>query len=541
MSEITTKHIGELPAATTVGNDDLLVIEQSGVAKKAPNSLVGNGFPAEAKQALYTLLENVAYIDSNGQTYLDALKAALRSPAELVSISAVFTQGSATIYPTTSLNSLKQYLVVTATYIDGETATVTTYTLSGTLAVGVSTVTVAYNGKTTTFTVVVTDGSANTTAQIAKSGKILAHNNTTYFEADAPTGSAITVIYDMPNATNVLYPAGIIPTDSINTMTMIGQSGTKACLFVYDDNGNALSYVNEVQNTFNRWVQNVNSTMFEFSQSWTLSDGQYTKIAFTVDSRYIDEAYMYDKTTGHIWFAGINTPYYGLSNVSELAGIPYGFQQVQYLESNNENQYDGAYIRSGKSFSDPTAVEYSVTFEPFETDQSWTAAQCVIGARQSKQNGQSNIGAEIAISSNQGTGFGMWSGSPGAYAVPSSWYAEHDAVGTWSSTAVTFKLDNGEVVTSTQTTRTCTGEISVFGLHSYESGYPGATYLYKGKIYSAAAKQDGTTIFDLVPIRRKTDNKPAFYDTVNKAILYPTASGSGSASAITAGADVTGV
>lgn len=74
----------------------------------------------------------------------------------LVSIDAVFTQGSATIYDTDSLDTLKQYLVVTATYADSTTAVVSDYTLSGTLEAGTSTITVSYGGKTDAFTVSVT-------------------------------------------------------------------------------------------------------------------------------------------------------------------------------------------------------------------------------------------------------------------------------------------------------------------------------------------------------------------------------------------------
>jgi len=71
----------------------------------------------------------------------------------LTSISAVYSGG--TVYDTATLNDLKSSLVVTANYDDSTTATVTDYTLSGTLAVGTSTITVSYGGKTTTFTVTV--------------------------------------------------------------------------------------------------------------------------------------------------------------------------------------------------------------------------------------------------------------------------------------------------------------------------------------------------------------------------------------------------
>lgn len=74
--------------------------------------------------------------------------------ATLVSISAVYTQ-SGTVYPTTALDDLKADLVVTGTYSDSTTATITGYTLSGTLAEGTSTVTVTFGGLTTTFSVTV--------------------------------------------------------------------------------------------------------------------------------------------------------------------------------------------------------------------------------------------------------------------------------------------------------------------------------------------------------------------------------------------------
>ena len=115
------------------------------------------GMTEEIKQALLDCFENVAWINEDGQDYYDALYAALYPPVDVLSISAVFTQGSAVIYDTDSLDTLKQYLVVTATMTDSTTQTLedTDYTLSGTLTVGTSTITVSYGGKTTTFNVTV--------------------------------------------------------------------------------------------------------------------------------------------------------------------------------------------------------------------------------------------------------------------------------------------------------------------------------------------------------------------------------------------------
>lgn len=138
---------------------DGTVYESAGAAVRAQIEDVagggsgGSGITSAVKTALLNLLAHVAYTDQNGQTYYDALEEALYP---LSSISAVFTQGENVVYNTDNLNSLKQYLVVTAIYEDSHTDTVTDYALSGTLTEGTSTITVSYMGKTTTFNVTVT-------------------------------------------------------------------------------------------------------------------------------------------------------------------------------------------------------------------------------------------------------------------------------------------------------------------------------------------------------------------------------------------------
>lgn len=87
-----------------------------------------------AKQALLACFRKVAWIDDQGQSYYNSLERELISSVTVDSITAVFTQGSATIFDSDSLDTLRQYLVVTATYSDSTTAAVTDYTLSGDLA-----------------------------------------------------------------------------------------------------------------------------------------------------------------------------------------------------------------------------------------------------------------------------------------------------------------------------------------------------------------------------------------------------------------------
>ena len=87
--------------------------------------------------------------------------------ATLTGITATYSQGNKIIYPSASLDDLKSDLVVTATYSDNTTATVSDYTLSGSLTIGTSAITVIYQEKTATFTVTVTKESGYVTQNLA--------------------------------------------------------------------------------------------------------------------------------------------------------------------------------------------------------------------------------------------------------------------------------------------------------------------------------------------------------------------------------------
>ena len=260
-------------------------------------------FTNEAKRALISLLKKVAYIDGNGQSYLDTLEGELFT-ASVASIAAVFTQGQNVITDTDSLTKLRSYLVVTATFTDASTATVSDYALSGTLTEGTSTITVEYGGQTATFTVNVTH---DTTATIATSGYVLIHTNSGYDVQEKQYGG-VTARYSL-TATTVLYPAGVIPYSDYTIQKDIGNINIL-------NNDTIINHVSERSTTSdNRWAKTASASYTEYSQSWNVSS--YNQIEFSVDVRYLDDAYMYDKTTGKVFFAGKNTPYFGMSNVSE--------------------------------------------------------------------------------------------------------------------------------------------------------------------------------------------------------------------------------
>ena len=116
------------------------------------------GLSDEAKDALLACFEHVAWETPYGQTYLSALETALYTETHLVSITASYDQDRPIYNIDTQEEAYAKIaldLSVTANYSDGTSETVTGYTLSGTLEVGTNTVTVTYEGKTTTISVLV--------------------------------------------------------------------------------------------------------------------------------------------------------------------------------------------------------------------------------------------------------------------------------------------------------------------------------------------------------------------------------------------------
>lgn len=114
----------------------------------------GSGLTQSQKLAILNCFAHVAWTDAQGQTYYDELEDVLFPPAELTSISATYVNSNP-VYTDTDIETLKQYITVTAHYSDGTTSAVNAYTLSGTLTLGTSVLTVAYSEMTTTISVTV--------------------------------------------------------------------------------------------------------------------------------------------------------------------------------------------------------------------------------------------------------------------------------------------------------------------------------------------------------------------------------------------------
>lgn len=199
--------IGELPILTSLYNTGLEPYEPSILeqyleqirqysasaeesaqeAQEIVDSMAGKGLTEDFKQALLQVVEHIgAWSDDQGQAYYQALYDALYPPIGLDSISALFQPGSASINDSMSLDDLKQYLTVTASYSDGTTETLesTDYTLSGSMEAGQQTITVSYGGKTTTFNVTVIEWLVSISAVFTQSGTVFDTDSLDSLKAD---------------------------------------------------------------------------------------------------------------------------------------------------------------------------------------------------------------------------------------------------------------------------------------------------------------------------------------------------------------------
>lgn len=251
----------------------------------------------------------------------------------LSSISAVFTQGSAVIYDTDSLDTLKQYLVVTANYADSTTQTVTGYTLSGTLTEGTSTITVSYSGKTTTFNVTVTVWT--TSPKIEAVDKALSPSYTIVDK----TGACITETYYFDAPIDAFKNTQYY--DSANNYATSPAALFKFTYEFPNDAGISWSGSNKIWHTdalgepFTNYTTSYGSTEVSNANSranttgYFMSDGGRIGLKFTLSTADKEKCYAFwnaanstnllpiGVSAGDIIFAGSQTPYYGKHNIND--------------------------------------------------------------------------------------------------------------------------------------------------------------------------------------------------------------------------------
>lgn len=182
----------------------------------------------------------------------------------LSSISAVYTQGETIVYTDTSLDTLKTSLVVTANYSDGSNTNVTNYVLSGNLVVGTSSITVTYEGKTTTFNVTV---SAKETDPSKPDTPVTGEAILNY---DFANVSNSTTVIDLANGNNGILSVACTSNDgaitldgdngleSINNVTLDGDF--TITMELTSTNGNSyLCSIGDVSNTVGKYFAIRNS------------------------------------------------------------------------------------------------------------------------------------------------------------------------------------------------------------------------------------------------------------------------------------------
>lgn len=186
----------------------------------------GSGITDDIKQALLDCFANVAWINSGGRGYYDALEEALYPPANLVRITAEYTQ-SGVVYDNQNLEDLQSKLIVTAIYDDSSSAIVSPshYSLGGSLTEGTSVITVSYRGKTASFDVTVTHATvqysiSNVLDHVTSSNAASAINeNASYNATLTPSSSyqisTVTVVMGGVDITSTAYSNGVINIASV--------------------------------------------------------------------------------------------------------------------------------------------------------------------------------------------------------------------------------------------------------------------------------------------------------------------------------------
>lgn len=222
----------------------------------------------------------------------------LVAQVSLTSISATYTQ-SGTVYDTDDLDDLKSDLVVTATWSDSTTSTVSSndYMLSGTLTSGTSTITVSYGGCTDTFNVTVV-GLSSITATYTQSGTVYDTDSLDDLKSDL----VVTAHYD-DSSSAVVTTYTLSGTLSAGTSTITVSYGGKTATFtvtVSHQTQTIKTYFSDTSYTSN-YLKKTNGT------DQSIGGGAYTELDY-VDGMYIHarmnsswSAYLY-----YVLFDGTN-------------------------------------------------------------------------------------------------------------------------------------------------------------------------------------------------------------------------------------------
>lgn len=145
----------------------------------------GSGLTDTQKELIIEILRAALYSSDQSANIDDLEEAFTRT---VVYLSATLYLGTNVIYTDDTLDILRQYLVVKATYDDQTKQVVTGYTLSGTLTVGTSTITITYKNVFTTVDVPVSRAIVRYNITNNLTGVTNSNTDTTIAEGNTYTG-----------------------------------------------------------------------------------------------------------------------------------------------------------------------------------------------------------------------------------------------------------------------------------------------------------------------------------------------------------------
>ena len=184
----------------------------------------GSGLTDTQKELIITILRNAMYTSDQSKN-IDELEDAFANT--VISISTTLDLRGNTIYSDDTLDTLRQYLVVRATYDDGTTQTVTGYALSGTLTVGTSTIQVIYRDASASVNVPVSQAVVRYIVTNNLTGVTNSNTDVTIAEGNTYTGIL------------TAETTGYIPT---NVSVTVG--GTDVTSTVYDSSTHTITIAN---------------------------------------------------------------------------------------------------------------------------------------------------------------------------------------------------------------------------------------------------------------------------------------------------------
>ena len=421
------------------------------------------------------------------------------------SISAVFSQGNQIIYPNTSLESLRNSLTVTATYDDDSTREITGYTLTGSLVEGTSTITVSYEGHTTTFSVTVSH------LVVLDSITAVFTQGQTPIYANTPLDSlkenlVVTANYDDGTYSNVIgADYNLVGTLQVGTSTVTVVYGEKTTTFEVLVSTGSLTVVG-----IDAVYTQGNTEVYETTSLNELKANLVVTATYTGGSTAIinDTDYALSGTLEQ-GISSITVTYENQTDtfdviVSGAPPLPVEYQQVDYLE--NTTYTENNYIDTGVTIvpsTDKIVNTFEITsLEPQSNKYEspfgdWWAYRtkgifCFVS---STGNGYIRAGGQNDLTSIQLGALSL--NTP--YTVSIYRYNV-----TLNGTVVSTGEDYGPSAPNTQL---------LFNTRD-SSGSNVNLSPFLGKIYSHQIYRNDVLIHDFIPCYRKSDSKVGMYDMV---------------------------